>query len=203
MYLVNSEGEIINQWFKLKKHYAEGFIYKNLLKENFILPTSVVIRKEVYNQVGGFDPSIINADDYDLWLRIAKSYPIGLINEPLVKWRIHDFNHSKNLPLMKNNVLKVYEKQIAEEDNDWEARRILREKLSEEYFHLGKLNFGKELIKGTKDKFLRSLNYGFHMKVLINYLLTFLPFHFVLVLFKIKSRLMKRGTAGKIMSVSR
>ena len=36
------------------------------------------------------------AQDYDLWLRISCRYPLSFIDEPLVKYRIHDDNLTHN-----------------------------------------------------------------------------------------------------------
>jgi len=51
---------------------------------------SVVLRREAFDAVGGFDPALRIAEDWDLWLRIAAHYSVELfaaVPEPLVVYR--------------------------------------------------------------------------------------------------------------------
>lgn len=68
-------------------------MYEKLLTENFIPALTVFIRKECFDKVGGFDNNLW-AEDYDMWLRISKEFPIAFIDEPLAYYRIHDSNLS-------------------------------------------------------------------------------------------------------------
>ena len=70
-------------------------IYEKLLIENIIPALTVLIRKECLDKLGGFDNNL-SAEDYDMWLRIAKEYPIAFIDEPLAYYRVHDKNLSNN-----------------------------------------------------------------------------------------------------------
>jgi glycosyltransferase involved in cell wall biosynthesis len=52
--------------------------------------TSVLLRRDVFDSVGGFNPSLIGTEDWDLWLRLVARYPVQLfvaISEPLVVYR--------------------------------------------------------------------------------------------------------------------
>ena len=53
---------------------ATGDIYELLLKSNFVETiSSVLFRRDVFSRVGGFDPTLRAAEDYDLYLRVAKA----------------------------------------------------------------------------------------------------------------------------------
>ena len=53
---------------------ATGDIYELLLKSNFVETiSSVLFRHDVFSRVGGFDPTLRAAEDYDLYLRVAKA----------------------------------------------------------------------------------------------------------------------------------
>ncbi len=58
-----------------------------LIKGNFIPSGSVMVRKEVLDKLGGFDTSFVVAEDYDLWLRIAKRHDISFIDKVLLHYR--------------------------------------------------------------------------------------------------------------------
>lgn len=68
-------------------------MYEKLLTENIIPALTVFIRKECFDKVGGFDNNL-KREDYDMWLRISKEFPIAFIDEPLAYYRIHDSNLS-------------------------------------------------------------------------------------------------------------
>ncbi len=52
-------------------------------------PTTVLIRKDVFNKVGVFDSSLTQLLDVDMWLRIMGNYKIGFANQTLSQLRIH------------------------------------------------------------------------------------------------------------------
>ena len=73
------------------KVYRSGRVYDELIKRNFIGSTSFpLIRKSVFDSVGGFDPLMQSSQDYDLWLRITKENEVDYVEEPLVIYHIHD-----------------------------------------------------------------------------------------------------------------
>ena len=59
-----------------------------LLRGNFITVSSVMIRKALFNSVGGFVHQKGGCEDWDLWLRIASQrHEIAYDAEPLVRYR--------------------------------------------------------------------------------------------------------------------
>ncbi|GEO07622.1 glycosyltransferase [Segetibacter aerophilus] len=64
-----------------------GSIFNQLIQENFIPASSVLIRKSVIEEVGGYD-SKLKSEDWDLWLRIAKRYKVIGVNELFGAYRI-------------------------------------------------------------------------------------------------------------------
>jgi hypothetical protein len=43
-----------------------------------------MMTRGLFDRSGGFDESLPVCEDYDLWLRIARDYPVPLIEQPLV-----------------------------------------------------------------------------------------------------------------------
>jgi glycosyltransferase involved in cell wall biosynthesis len=72
-----------------------------LIKGNVITTSSVMIRADVFRTLGGFDPGLMVAEDWDLWLRVAADRPVRACREPLVKYRLHPAGASRN-PLRMN-----------------------------------------------------------------------------------------------------
>ena len=76
-------GVRVNQMKKHKKY--GGDIFKYCLDMCRISPSSSLIKKEVFEDVGLFDESLTVCEDYDLWLRITANYTILFLDRPLIK----------------------------------------------------------------------------------------------------------------------
>lgn len=74
-----------------------GVVLEELFLRNFICFSSVMVRRQVFDHVGGFDPEWDLAIDYDLWLRVARHYEFDFVDEPLVLYRTGHGNLSKRL----------------------------------------------------------------------------------------------------------
>jgi glycosyltransferase involved in cell wall biosynthesis len=77
-----------------------GDLYKELLSGTGILPSQVVIRRKIFDDIGLFDEGLPVAPDWDMWLRISKKYHFDFVPAPLVIRRKHDTNITgrKNFP---------------------------------------------------------------------------------------------------------
>lgn len=75
-------GVRVNQ--KKVHQKAGGWIYPRCLPRCIISPSSVLMRRELFEHVGTFDEALPICEDYDLWLRIASRFEIGFIDEPLI-----------------------------------------------------------------------------------------------------------------------
>jgi glycosyltransferase involved in cell wall biosynthesis len=61
-----------------------GHIFAQSLERCLVSPSAVMLHRRLLKEVGGFDEALPAAEDYDLWLRIAWRYEVGLVPEPLV-----------------------------------------------------------------------------------------------------------------------
>ncbi len=69
----------------MKKHQKySGWIFEQCLALCIVSPSAVMIERDLFNRVGLFDEELPACEDYDLWLRISKNYPISLIDRPLI-----------------------------------------------------------------------------------------------------------------------
>jgi glycosyltransferase involved in cell wall biosynthesis len=67
-----------------QKHRRSGNIFADALKKCIIGPSTVMMRRELFEEFGGFREDLEIAEDYELWLRITARYPVGYVDEPLV-----------------------------------------------------------------------------------------------------------------------
>ena len=71
---------------------------ERLAVEQRIMTPSIVVRRKVYEAVGGFDARLVCSEDWEMWVRIAARYPIWYEVEPLALYRMHfDSNTGRHI----------------------------------------------------------------------------------------------------------
>jgi glycosyltransferase involved in cell wall biosynthesis len=85
-------GERVNPH---QKHQMQsGHIFEPSLELCLISPSAVLIAKNLFEDLGGFDESFPACEDYELWLRLTAQHPVGLIDEAFT---IHTGGHADQL----------------------------------------------------------------------------------------------------------
>lgn len=65
----------------------QGNDYQNLLQGNYIAMLSAVVKKSCLERAGVFDPDLKMCVDWDLFLRVAKDFPVVYVPETLAEYR--------------------------------------------------------------------------------------------------------------------
>ncbi len=69
----------------------DGPALRWVLRSPALAPASAIMRREVYEDIGGFDENLRTAEDIDFHLRVARRWPMGVVEAPLVRTlRGHD-----------------------------------------------------------------------------------------------------------------
>jgi GT2 family glycosyltransferase len=91
-----------------------------------------MMRRELLEEIGGFDESLPACEDYDLWLRVSLRHPIHLIEDALVVKRGgHDDQLSRQHSLDRyriQSLLKILGGEPLTDGQTRAARTMLREK---------------------------------------------------------------------------
>lgn len=66
-----------------------GWIYHQFLLDCWMLTSTAMFRAEVFASCGLFDESLPYSEDWDLWLRISRSYPFIKLRRPSTLYRQH------------------------------------------------------------------------------------------------------------------
>ncbi len=91
-----------------------GNILSEMLQRNIIdCPSSVLVRRQCFDRVGLFDRTLRSVEDWDMWIRIAAVYPFAVTGAPLVYYRQHPNNMSKNWRVMEQSFDRVITKAFA------------------------------------------------------------------------------------------
>ncbi|TQM12871.1 glycosyltransferase involved in cell wall biosynthesis [Pseudoxanthomonas sp. 3HH-4] len=62
-----------------------GWALRWLLHNPALIPASVMLRRQVVDQLGGFDETLRTAEDLEFHLRVARHWPIGVVEQALVR----------------------------------------------------------------------------------------------------------------------
>ena len=109
--IINNEGDRIYPRFYIVKKMLHLYKYldndavvpkKSILKDFLTrvypccVPTGIMFRKAVFNDVGDFDEDALFATDVEMCMRISTKYDFYYINEILSSWRFTDFSETVN-----------------------------------------------------------------------------------------------------------
>ena len=86
-----------NKRFSKYKDYIlpTGKIYKKLAKDYCIIISGLILRKKIFDKIGGFNPKFNIIGDFDFVMRASKTYNFHALDEPLIFYRMHQNNFSK------------------------------------------------------------------------------------------------------------
>lgn len=137
-------GIRINQKKKHKKY--GGDIFDKCLDMCRISPSSVMIDKTVFDEVGNFNEDLVVCEDYELWLRICDKYRVFFIDEPLIiKYGGHQGQLSYSIESIENHRIKALEYLILGNLNRKNKRHAIQMLLSKLNIYL------KGLVKRRKN----------------------------------------------------
>jgi len=83
---------------------------RDLLLKNRFMPSSLIVKRSVFDDCGQFDTTLRSSEDRDMWIRVGVRYRIHLLSTPMVRIRRHSSNMSNNAVRMKKNMFRVIRK---------------------------------------------------------------------------------------------
>lgn len=81
----NLQGE--KKFPETNEDIREAFWFQNPIQHS-----SAIIRKQCFDEFGGYDPDFVYAEDLELWLRFGQKYALRNIPEVLLQYRVHGTN---------------------------------------------------------------------------------------------------------------
>ena len=116
----------------MKKHQKTGgWIFEKCLPLCVISPSAVMIHRRLFDEAGLFDESLPACEDYDLWLRIAAKFPVGLVGKPYaVKYGGHADQRSREFPAMDQfriqSLVKIISSGMLTAEQEKAAKEMLK-----------------------------------------------------------------------------
>ncbi len=144
---------------------------RTMYRLNPICPSTLLIRRSLYERLGSFDEEI-GTEDYEYWMRSLRGGAVFYYDpETLVRYRRHDANASSNHLSMREADLFVHRRYAAEVEDP----TLVREVLAEDYFALGRILRNQHDTREARSAFVASLRQRPTLRALAWTLLVSLP----------------------------
>ena len=128
-------GKHFNQHKKHRK--SGGYIFAKALPLCIISPSSIMLKRELINELGLFDEKFVVCEDYEYWLRLTAKYPVYFIDEPLIiKYGGHEDQLSRAHWGMDRFRIKALEKLFRYGDLSEEQKKQVVAELERKYYVL-------------------------------------------------------------------
>jgi len=114
-------------------HHAkhDGDIFEACLALCIISPSSVMLERTLYDELGGFDESLPACEDYDLWLRLSAREAVLLVDERLIiKRNGHAGQLSQEYWGLDRFRVRALWKLLFDEEVDADRRKLAAETLA-------------------------------------------------------------------------
>ena len=124
------DGKILHQ----KKHHKKqgGRIFLSSVRLCCISPSSVVLKRSLLREVGGFREDFPVCEDYEMWLRVTSRYSVGFVQSALVvKYGGHADQLSRRYPAMDYWRIKALKNYIMDKSLSQEEREVVQATLQE------------------------------------------------------------------------
>jgi len=194
-YFFNEQG--ISEFSANKKiRLMHGNIVRNIFLNSYVVTSTVMVRRSVFDHVGMFEEELSVAEDDNMWMRIGFKYGIALLDEKLVMYRMtagslsSDFNAliiggNKQIEILQIRYSELY---------DSLGSFTIRKKYADLYYSQAYRDFTQGNYATSRTRFIDSFtNYPFRLRSLLYIFSTYLPSQTVEMI-----RGMKRGVAKNL-----
>ena len=108
--VIDSDGTILPS---PRQHHVEREHYLKLLRGGCYIwcPATVLYQRHIFDFVHGFEPAVIPVEDYELYLRITRDFPVHCHSEVIAEYRQHSSNTSRDVPTMNRAALAAHDAQ--------------------------------------------------------------------------------------------
>jgi hypothetical protein len=69
----------------------------DLIAGDFVCAPAAVVRRDAYVELGGFAETLRFCPDWEMWMRIAGTHPLGYIHRPWILYRVHGESETRRL----------------------------------------------------------------------------------------------------------
>ena len=153
---------------------SSGWLYTRLMRGLIIGMSTFLIRREVYELVGGFEETVPIGEDYLFWFNISQHYTIDCLDADLTLYRIHEVSAMAKLRQINHHgALLVRAKKtwgLSGQDGDHISEKEFRRLVGQTEFNHGYDHFWRGDPATAVESFRNALGAGIRPERSIAYL---------------------------------
>jgi glycosyltransferase involved in cell wall biosynthesis len=96
--------------------YIHDFFYSSM-KNRVAIPSCVLIKKVVFDEVGNFNETLNNGEDLELWIKIALKKKVGMTNKYTVKYFLNTKINLSKIPIAQKRIPNFDQFCVEEQSN--------------------------------------------------------------------------------------
>jgi len=182
-----------------KSNYLmHGDLVTNIFLKSGVVTPTVMVRRDVFGEIGLFEETLRIGEDDNMWIRIAFHYPVGFVDEPLAKIRDHQMrtmrvnqNYAVYTRASVEMLLNKYDRRLGDK-----IRKLVPRKFYQGNFGIGYRHFEQEEYAEARKAFREALKYDrWHLKAYAYILMTMVPKRIIRFLRTAKRKLLP-GVGG-------
>jgi glycosyltransferase involved in cell wall biosynthesis len=109
---VDGTGAHIDETVEPMQAHPDPFV--TVFWRNSLNGSTVMLRREVFDAVGGFDESLRADVDADMWMKIMRRWEVSIVPGVYVRYRVHQNSLSANTSLMVSTMEEVRRRNMSE-----------------------------------------------------------------------------------------
>jgi len=109
---VDGTGAHLETIFEPVQAHPDPFV--TVFWRNSLNGSTVMLRRDVFDAVGGFDETLRADVDADMWLKILRRWQVGFVPGVFVRYRVHQNSLSANTALMAETMEEVRRRNMPE-----------------------------------------------------------------------------------------
>jgi glycosyltransferase involved in cell wall biosynthesis len=135
--------------------------FKAMAESNPLFIGAAILRRDVFEHVGGFDEDLKFGEDWELWVRLAAGgYAFAYYDRPLAVWEEHAGNLSANIDEMERGILaleKILARPLALPADYLETVRAHRVRLMDAWAYMA---FDRGDVASARERFAAAMRNG-------------------------------------------
>jgi glycosyltransferase involved in cell wall biosynthesis len=143
-----------------KRVLMRGCVPANIFLHSYVVTSTVIVRKKVFDDVGYFDEGLTIAEDDNLWIRISSKYKIHLVEEILMSMRRNHGSLTSDIVAIIRGVEKNIEL-LREKYKcfDESMEPIIDKKYSILHNSMGYYHFKRDEFKSARIEYAKSIRH--------------------------------------------
>lgn len=172
-----------------------GDVFEYLVFGNFILPSTVLMKKDVITVVGLFNEKYRVAEETEFFLKVAKNHVLAYVNKPLTLYCLPDSTHlsgkNNTEQLIRNNI-EILSNHLSQSNPGTQVAKV-RKAMGRCYYRLSYYYLSVLECKNARASGVQAIHFdSVQWRAYLIFFLSFLPNSMIRILGHSKSRLMGR-----------